>query len=163
MRQAAQTCVGLLVSLSGRPAVDLLLPHRDRMLVGIYTKPSEFFLSEKNRDDRSHPILCKLGPPFNSYMKHWQWEMLTMRFYWVEQRLDKVLSRLSNSVSPALNYSQHRRLTNFFKPGKGTFSAQCNHIFLIHLLSSVYFKLLYSSSPEVKDVAHKGLRMVLTH
>lgn len=39
VRQAAQTCIGLLVSLSGRPAVDLLMPHRDRMLVGIYTKP----------------------------------------------------------------------------------------------------------------------------
>jgi len=39
VRQAAQTCIELLVTLSGRPAVDLLLPHRDRMLMGIYTKP----------------------------------------------------------------------------------------------------------------------------
>jgi transformation/transcription domain-associated protein len=39
VRQAAQTCIGLLVKLSGRPAVDLLMPHRDRMLVAIYTKP----------------------------------------------------------------------------------------------------------------------------
>jgi transformation/transcription domain-associated protein len=39
VRQAAQTCIGLLVGISGRPAVDLLMPHRDRMLVAIYTKP----------------------------------------------------------------------------------------------------------------------------
>lgn len=39
VRQAAQKCIGYLVSLSGRPAVDLLMPHRDRMLTGIYTKP----------------------------------------------------------------------------------------------------------------------------
>ena len=39
VRQAAQTCIELLVTLSGRPAVDLLMPHRDRMLVSIYTKP----------------------------------------------------------------------------------------------------------------------------
>lgn len=39
VRQAAQRCIGLLVSLSGRPAVDLLMPHRDRMLMGIFTKP----------------------------------------------------------------------------------------------------------------------------
>lgn len=30
-------------------------------------------------------------------------------------------------------------------------------------MTSLYFKSLYSSSPEVKEVAHEGLRMVLTH
>lgn len=30
-------------------------------------------------------------------------------------------------------------------------------------MTGVYFKSLYSPSPEVKDVAHEGLRMVLTH
>lgn len=30
-------------------------------------------------------------------------------------------------------------------------------------MTSVYFKSLYSESPEVKNVAHEGLRMVLTH
>lgn len=39
VRQAAQQCIGLLVDISSRPAVELLLPHRDRMLMGIYTKP----------------------------------------------------------------------------------------------------------------------------
>lgn len=39
VRQAAQECIGLLVKMSGGSAVGLLMPHRDRMLVGIYTKP----------------------------------------------------------------------------------------------------------------------------
>lgn len=39
VRQAAQTCIELLVKLNGKPAADLLMPHRDRMLAGIYTKP----------------------------------------------------------------------------------------------------------------------------
>ena len=39
VRQAAQKAIGLLVDISGRPAVELLMPHRDRMLMGIYTKP----------------------------------------------------------------------------------------------------------------------------
>lgn len=39
VRRAAQKCIEYLVSLSGRPAFDLLVPHRDRMLTGIYTKP----------------------------------------------------------------------------------------------------------------------------
>lgn len=39
VRQAAQACIKFLVKLSGRPEVDLLLPHRDRMLISIFTKP----------------------------------------------------------------------------------------------------------------------------
>ena len=37
------------------------------------------------------------------------------------------------------------------------------NISLNRRVTSVYFKSLYSPSPEVKDVAHEGLRMVLTH
>jgi transformation/transcription domain-associated protein len=39
VRETAQSCIDLLVTLSGRPAVDLLMPHRERMLAAIYTKP----------------------------------------------------------------------------------------------------------------------------
>jgi transformation/transcription domain-associated protein len=39
VRQAVQTCIELLVELTGKSAHDLLLPHRDRMLTAIYTKP----------------------------------------------------------------------------------------------------------------------------
>lgn len=39
VRQAAQGCISLLAELSGKAIVDLLMPHRDRMLASIYTKP----------------------------------------------------------------------------------------------------------------------------
>ena len=39
VRQGAQKCIGFLIALSGRPAFELLMPHRDRLLMGIYTKP----------------------------------------------------------------------------------------------------------------------------
>lgn len=39
VREAGRTCIELLVKLSGRPAVELILPHRDRLLATIYTKP----------------------------------------------------------------------------------------------------------------------------
>jgi transformation/transcription domain-associated protein len=39
VRQAAQKCIDIVIQLSGRPAHELLLPHRHRMLTGIYTKP----------------------------------------------------------------------------------------------------------------------------
>lgn len=39
VRRVAQQCVQLLVQLSGKTASELLLPHRERMLTAIYTKP----------------------------------------------------------------------------------------------------------------------------
>ena len=39
VRKAAQGCISLLAELSGKTIVDLLMPHRDRMLASIYTKP----------------------------------------------------------------------------------------------------------------------------
>jgi transformation/transcription domain-associated protein len=39
VRQAAHTCISLLVELSGKPASELLAPHRERTLAQIYTKP----------------------------------------------------------------------------------------------------------------------------
>ena len=39
VRKAAQGCISLLAELTGKTIVDLLMPHRDRMLASIYTKP----------------------------------------------------------------------------------------------------------------------------
>lgn len=39
VREAAQKCIGILIDFSGRPASEILMPHRHRMLTGIYTKP----------------------------------------------------------------------------------------------------------------------------
>lgn len=39
VRQASQTCIGLLVEFSQRPAAEILMPHRDRMHHTLFTKP----------------------------------------------------------------------------------------------------------------------------
>lgn len=39
VRDAAQTCIGLLAQVSGKTPYELLMPHRDRMLTAIYAKP----------------------------------------------------------------------------------------------------------------------------
>lgn len=39
VRKAAQECIALLAELSDKSIYDLLMPHRDRMLASIYTKP----------------------------------------------------------------------------------------------------------------------------
>jgi transformation/transcription domain-associated protein len=39
VRQAVQKCIGLLIELGGVSAIDLLAPHRERIVIGIYAKP----------------------------------------------------------------------------------------------------------------------------
>jgi transformation/transcription domain-associated protein len=39
VRQTSETCIDLLLNLSGKSTAELLLPHRERMLSAIYTKP----------------------------------------------------------------------------------------------------------------------------
>jgi hypothetical protein len=39
VRQAVQTCIELLVELTGKSAHEFLLPHRVRIFTAIYTKP----------------------------------------------------------------------------------------------------------------------------
>ncbi|KAG6906739.1 hypothetical protein DXG01_012319 [Tephrocybe rancida] len=39
VRQAAQSCIDFLATLSGRPPVDLPMPRRGRTVSGIYTNP----------------------------------------------------------------------------------------------------------------------------
>ena len=39
VRRTAQDCIEFLVKMTNSPLVELLLPHRDRMLTSIYTKP----------------------------------------------------------------------------------------------------------------------------
>jgi transformation/transcription domain-associated protein len=50
VRKTARECIDILVSKSGQSAYQLLLPHRDRMLNSIYTKPL-----------RAFPFLIQIG------------------------------------------------------------------------------------------------------
>ncbi|KAF8897572.1 hypothetical protein BD779DRAFT_388223 [Infundibulicybe gibba] len=163
VRQAAQTCISLLVKFSGRPAVDLLMPHRDRMLVGIYTKPLRALPFAKQIGMIESVRYCvSLDPPLvelNDELLRLLHETLALA-----DAEDTVLLGRGNPRQGAIEVVKLRvaciklltasmPLTEFFMKQHQTRQK----------VTGVYFKSLYSSSPEVKDVAHEGLRMVLTH
>ncbi|KZT26868.1 FAT-domain-containing protein [Neolentinus lepideus HHB14362 ss-1] len=163
VRRAVQMCIGLLAEISGKPVVELLLPHRDRLLAGIYTKPL-----------RAVPLQIQIG-------------MIEAIRYCIE--LDPPLPELNEELlrllheTLALADADDANLLGRGNPRQGgvdiinlrvasikllTASMPITDFFSKHTatrqrVTSVYFKSLYSSSPEVKDVAHEGLRTVLTH
>ncbi|RDB22695.1 Transcription-associated protein 1 [Hypsizygus marmoreus] len=163
VRQAAQTCIELLVKLSGRPAVDLLLPHRDRMLGGIFTKPLRAlpFLKQIGMIEAVRYCIS-LDPPFvelNDELLRLLHETLALADADDNALLGRVTARqggievIQLRVACIKLLTASMPLTDFFQKQPQTRQR----------VTSVYFKSLYSSNPDVKEVAHEGLRMVLTH
>ncbi|TFK43492.1 hypothetical protein BDQ12DRAFT_731508 [Crucibulum laeve] len=163
VREAAQKSIGLLVTLSGRPAVDLLMPHRDRMLVGIYTKPLRALPFPKQIGMIEAVRYCvSLDPPLvelNDELLRLLHETLALADAEDSQLLGRGSPRQGNVEVIKLRVACIKLLTASM-PLTDFFSRQHQ---TRQRVTGVYFKSLYSPSPEVKDVAHEGLRMVLTH
>ncbi|KAF7301711.1 hypothetical protein MIND_00736700 [Mycena indigotica] len=164
VRTAAQNCISLLVELSGRSAHSLLEPHRDRMLGGIYTKPL-----------RALPLTIQIGmmeairycislePPLielNDELLRLLHETLALADTDDTNLAPRGLTaRQTNQDIIKLRVASIKLLTAAM-PVTDFFSRQHQ---TRQRVTSVYFKSLYSPSPEVKDVAYDGLKMVLTH
>ncbi|KAF9075762.1 FAT domain-containing protein [Rhodocollybia butyracea] len=163
VRQAAQACIKFLVQLSGRPAFDLLLPHRDRMLISIFTKPLRALTFPIQIGLIEAVRYCvSLTPPLldlNDELLRLLHETLALA-----DAEDAALLSRSNPRQGQLEMTKLRvaciklltaamPMTDFFQKSPQTRQR----------VTSVYFKSLYSPSSEVKDVAHEGLRMVLSH
>ncbi|KAJ3510077.1 hypothetical protein NLJ89_g4881 [Agrocybe chaxingu] len=163
VRDAAQKCIGLLVSLTGRPAVELLMPHRDRMLIGIYTKPLRALPFSKQIGMIEAIRYCvSLEPPLvelNDELLRLLHETLALADADDGQLLGPRNLRQGGLEVTKLRVACIKLLTASM-PLTDFFSRQHQ---TRQRVTSVYFKSLYSQSPEVKDVAHEGLRMVLTH
>ncbi|KAI0053544.1 FAT-domain-containing protein [Auriscalpium vulgare] len=163
VRRAADTCIELLSTLTGKPIVELLLPHRDRMLTGIYTKPLRAlpFPLQIGMIEAMRYCLC-LEPPLpelNDELLRLLHEALALA-----DADDLALLGRGNVRQGSLDITKLRvasiRLLTASMPITDFFSKQPA---TRQRVTSVYFKSLYSPSPEVKEVAHEGLRMVLTH
>ncbi|KAJ7507855.1 hypothetical protein B0H11DRAFT_2271401 [Mycena galericulata] len=165
VRQASQTCIALLVKLSGRSAYTLLEQHRDRMLGGIYTKPL-----------RALPFPIQIGmieavrycitldPPLvelNDELLRLLHETLALADAEDSSLLPRgsLPARQGNLEIIKLRVACIKLLTASM-PLTDFFSRQHQ---TRQRVTGVYFKSLYSPSPEVKDVAYDGLKMVLTH
>ncbi|KAJ7498882.1 hypothetical protein FB451DRAFT_1427318, partial [Mycena latifolia] len=165
VREASQTCITLLVNLSGRSAYSLLEQHRDRMLGGIYTKPL-----------RALPFPIQIGmieavrycvtldPPLvelNDELLRLLHETLALADAEDSSLLPRgsLPARQGNMEIIKLRVACIKLLTASM-PLTDFFSRQHQ---TRQRVTGVYFKSLYSPSPEVKDVAYDGLKMVLTH
>ncbi|KAJ7180147.1 FAT domain-containing protein [Mycena crocata] len=165
VREASQTCIALLVKISGRSAYSLLEQHRDRMLGGIYTKPL-----------RALPFPIQIGmieavrycvtlePPLVELND----ELLRLLHETLALADAEDTSLLPRGTLPArqgnLEIIKLRvaciKLLTASMPLTDFFSRQHQ---TRQRVTGVYFKSLYSPSPDVKDVAYDGLKMVLTH
>ncbi|KAI0068843.1 FAT-domain-containing protein [Artomyces pyxidatus] len=163
VRRAADTCIELLSNLTGKPIVDLLLPHRDRMLTGIYTKPLRALPFPMQIGMIEAMRYCvSLDPPLpelNDELLRLLHEALALA-----DADDVALLGRGNVRQGSMDITKLRvasiRLLTASMPITDFFSKQPQ---TRQRVTSVYFKSLYSPSSEVKDVAHEGLRMVLTH
>ncbi|KAF7789373.1 hypothetical protein EIP86_000317 [Pleurotus ostreatoroseus] len=163
VRQAAQECISLLSELTGLTVVELLLPHRERMLTAIYTKPL-----------RALPFAVQIGmiesvryclsldpplPELNDELLRLLHEALALA-----DAEDTALIGRHNPRQASIEITKLRvaciKLLTASMPLTDFFSKQHQ---TRQRVTSCYFKSLYSPTPEVKQVAHEGLRMVLTH
>ncbi|CAL1700686.1 unnamed protein product [Somion occarium] len=163
VRRVAQKCIDLLVELSGKTTVELLVPHRERMLTAIYTKPLralpfniQIGMIEAVRYCLStHPPL----PELNDELLRLLHEALALA-----DADDTALLGRGNLRQGSLEIVKLRvaciKLLTASMPLTDFFSKQPQ---TRQRVTSVYFKSLYSPTLEVKEVAHEGMRMVLTH
>ncbi|KAG2141739.1 uncharacterized protein EDB93DRAFT_1329829 [Suillus bovinus] len=162
VRQAAQICIDVFVELTGKSAHELLLPHRDRMLTAIYTKPLRAlsFPIQVGMIDAVR-YCVSLDPPLpelNDELLRLLHETLGLA------DADDVQLARGNLRQGSLEIIKLRvaciKLLTASMPMTDFFSKQHQ---TRQRVTGVYFKSLYSPSQEVKEVAHEGLRMVLTH
>nr|GAT59465.1 predicted protein [Mycena chlorophos] len=165
VRNAAQACISLLVELSGHSAYALLEQHRDRMLTGIYTKPLRALPFPIQIGMMEAVRYCiSLEPPLielNDELLRLLHETLALADAEDSGLLPRggVSVRQSSQDIIKLRVASIKLLTAAM-PVTDFFSKQHQ---TRQRVTSVYFKSLYSPSPEVKDVAYDGLKMVLTH
>ncbi|CCM01587.1 uncharacterized protein FIBRA_03647 [Fibroporia radiculosa] len=163
VRRAAQQCLQLLADLANKTPAELLRPYRERMLSNLYTKPLRALpFSIQIGIVEALRYCISLNPPLpelNEELMRLLHETLALA-----DADDMALIGRSNPRQSSLEIVKLRvaciKLLTASMPLTDFFVKQLQ---TRQKVTSVYFKSLYSPNQEVKDVAHEGLRMVLTH
>ncbi|KAJ7781199.1 hypothetical protein B0H16DRAFT_1671541 [Mycena metata] len=154
VREASQSCIALLVKLSGRSAYSLLEQHRDRMLGGIYTKPL-----------RALPFPIQIG------MIEAVRYCVTLDPPLVELN-DELLRLLHETLALADAEDSSLLPRGSMPPRQGSIEIIKLRVACIKLLTASmpitdFFSRQHQTRQRVtgmsKDVAYDGLKMVLTH
>ncbi|KAI0092413.1 atypical/PIKK/TRRAP protein kinase [Irpex rosettiformis] len=163
IRKAAQESIEMISQLLGVSTTDILMPQRDRMLTAIYTKPLRAlpFAIQIGMIDAVRYCLS-LDPPLpelNEELLRLLHEALALA-----DAEDSSLMNRMNQRQSAIEIVKLRvaciKLLTAAMPLTDYFSKQNT---TRQRVTSVYFKSLYSNIPEVKEVAHDGLRLALKH
>ncbi|KAG8901590.1 hypothetical protein FRB99_005203 [Tulasnella sp. 403] len=163
VRSATQKCIQLLSELSGKTPTELLLPHRERLLMPIYTKPLRA-LSFATQIGHIDAVTYCLGlqpplPEANEELMRLLSEALALADAEDQNLLGRVVHRQNSLALNRLRVACIKLLTASM-PVTDFFSRQLP---VRQRAIGVYFKSLYSSSVDVKNAAHDGLRVVLQH
>ncbi|KIY49251.1 hypothetical protein FISHEDRAFT_41474 [Fistulina hepatica ATCC 64428] len=163
VRDATHQVIAFLVKLSGKTAHELLMHHRERITNAIYTKPL-----------RALPFSLQIGMiEAVRYCISLEPSLLELSEEFL-RLLHEALALADAEDNALLGRASHRqgsidiirlrvaciKLLTAAMPLTDFFSRQAQ---TRQRVTSVYFKSLYSPSQEVKNVAHEGLKMVLTH
>ncbi|KAI0268276.1 hypothetical protein BC834DRAFT_968481 [Gloeopeniophorella convolvens] len=163
VRKAGEACIALLSEITGQPIPSLLMPHRERMLLGIYTKPLRALPFPIQIGIIEAMRYCvSLDPPLpepNDELLRLLHEALALADAEDAGLLGRGSARQGSLDITKLRVAAIRLLTASM-PITEFFSKQPQ---TRQRVTSVYFKSLYSPSADVKEVAHEGLRVVLTH
>ncbi|KAJ8698457.1 transcription-associated protein 1 [Pleurotus ostreatus] len=163
VRQASQMCIELLAKICGKSVADIMLPHRERMLNGIYSKPLRAlpYSVQIGMIEAVRYVVC-LDPPVIEVNDEFL-RLLHEALGFADAEDNSLINR-ANPRQSALEVTKLRvvciklltasmGITDFF--ARQTQTRQ--------RVTGVYFKSLYSSVTEIKDVAHDGLRVVLSY
>ncbi|KZT74387.1 FAT-domain-containing protein [Daedalea quercina L-15889] len=163
VRTAAQKCVELLAELYHQRPAELFMSNRDRLLSQLYTKPLRALPFQMQIGIIEAVRYCiSLQPPLpelNDELLRLLHETLALA-----DADDMALVGRNNARQVSVEIIKLRvaciKLLTASMPLTDFFAKQHQ---TRQKVTGVYFKSLYSPSPEVKEVAHEGLRMVLTH
>ncbi|KAG8865354.1 hypothetical protein FRB96_000244 [Tulasnella sp. 330] len=163
VRSATQESIQLLSSLTGKSPTDLLLPHRERLLMPIYTKPLRA-LSFSTQIGHIDAVTYCLGlepplPEANEELLRLLSEALALADADDQNLLGRTIHRQNSLALTRLRVACIKLLTASM-PVTDFFQRQPP---VRARATSVYFKSLYSTSLDVKNAAHDGLRVVLQH
>ncbi|KAJ3319442.1 hypothetical protein HDV06_006328 [Boothiomyces sp. JEL0866] len=164
VRKTVQTSLGLLAELTGKSVTDILMPVKDRLLYPIFAKPLRaltFALQMGYIDAITYCL--SLQPPLVSFTD--ELGRLLHEALALAEAEDQALSNKDNQYKTATSANNLRveciKLLSAVMACSDMLSPK--HTATRNRIIQLFFKCLYSKSPEVIQISYIGLKEVLAN
>ncbi|KAJ3311628.1 hypothetical protein HDV04_003892 [Boothiomyces sp. JEL0838] len=164
VRKTVQTSLGLLAELTGKSVTDILMPVKDRLLYPIFAKPLRaltFALQMGYIDAITYCL--SLQPPLVSFTD--ELGRLLHEALALAEAEDQALSNKDNQYKTATSANNLRveciKLLSAVMACPDMLSPK--HTATRNRIIQLFFKCLYSKSPEVIQISYIGLKEVLAN